>query len=197
MHDKYATLLSRVPAGTAVVPAGSYVVALNEATNRVQEFGAGRAIPAATPQLSVYAIPTEPFEALFYVQDAILCLKPDGSQFRPGMCLKLKLSYVSATGLLKLLLTSRMREGRSPDCITLENLHTLLSREINAICARCAQELSHRQTLSYTRWWNDIAHGTAYRDLLYTPLMQLFTAHGLRLDKAAFAIAGVAPAPLG
>lgn len=197
MHDKYTTVLSRVPAGTAAAPAGSCVVTLNEVTNRVQEFGPGRAIPAATPQLSVYAIPTEPFEALFCVQDAILCTKPDGSEFHPGMCLRLKLSYVSVTGLQKLLLTSRMREGRSPDCLTLENLHTLLSREITAICARCAQELSHKQTLSYTHWWNEIAHGTAYRDLLYTPLMQLFTAHGLRLDKAAFAIAGLAPAPLG
>ena len=197
MHDKYTTLLSRVPAGTAAAPAGSCVIAFNEVTNRVQEFGAGRAIPTAGPQQHVYMIPTEAFEVLFAVQDAILCTKPDGSEFRPGMCLQLKLSYISASGLLKLLLTSKMREGRSPDCITLENLHTLLSRELAAICARCAKELSHGQTLSYTHWWNDISHGKAYRELLYTPLMQLFMAHGLRLDRASFAVAGLAPAPLG
>lgn len=192
MHDKYTTLLSLAPAGMSVVPADACCIAFNVQNNAIREFPAGRQLPPRNAGESFYAVPTMPFETLFAVHGAILCTKPNGNEARPGMSLRLRFSYISSLGLQKLLLLYRQRVGRVPECITLEDLHMLLHDEIRSICSRVATEFSHSVTLPYAHWWNEISYSSAYRDKLYTPLMQLFMSFGMMLDQADFTINSLA-----
>ena len=196
MHDRYTEVIARAPAGLAHAPENAFVLAIHAQTSHAQEFTPGRAIPAAAPSASLFTVRALPVETRFAVLDAIRCLRPDGRAFQPGLCLDLTLRYVSAAGMHRLLLTAQRRSGSLPDCITLEDLHALLAPDIRAIFARAAESFSQGQTLRYTHWWQELTQGTAYRDLLYIPLMQLFNRHGLRLDRDSFRIAGLAPVPV-
>lgn len=196
MHDKYTTVLTLAPAGAAVVPAGETYIAFSPYTNEVKEYPAGRSLTAPAPGFVQYSAPLAPYETLFAVTDAILCSKPNGAQFRPGMSLKLRFSFASALGLQKLLLLYKQRNGRVPECITMADVHALLIDDIRKICATAATNFSHNQVLAYTHWWNDLVYGQTYRDMIFTPLMQLFISYGLLLDKDGFAINGLAQMPV-
>lgn len=197
MHDRYTEVIVRAPAGLTKAPENAFVLAAHAQTSRAQEFAPGRAIPAATPSVSLFTVRALPVETRFAVLDAIRCLRPDGRAFQPGLCLDLTLRYVSAAGMHRLLLAAQRRSGGVlPDCITLEDLHALLAPDIRTICAQAAESFSEGQTLRYAHWWQELTQGTAYRDLLYIPLMQLFNRHGLRLDRDSFRIAGLAPVPV-
>lgn len=197
MHDKYTSLISRAPEGLTTAPDQAYALTFNATTNRVQEIGPGRAVPAPSFGLHVYTVPTTPVETMFAVTGAIRCLKPDGREYAPGFCLKLTLSYISASGMQKLLLTARQQlGGRMPDCITLQTLYDIIAADVRAVCTKAAETFSHKQTLTYTQWWQDLMHGTVYRDLLYTQLLPVFNAYGFRLDKSSFGFGGLSPVPV-
>lgn len=195
MQDKYTMLFSLAPAGLSVVPAGTCCIAFNTASNAIRELPAGRAIRPGDikPGEYLYCVPTTPFETSFAVHGAILCVKPNGNEARPGMALNLKFHYVNCMTLQKLLVQYKNRMGRAPECITLEDVHMLLQDEMRSICERAAGEFSRNVALPYAHWWNEINYGTKYRDMLYTKMMQLFIAHGLMLDQTGFAIGSLAP----
>lgn len=194
MNDKYTALFSLAPAGMTEAPADAYAVTLS-AEGRVTEYRPGRAVPAPAPGTIVYAVPTQPVETLFAVHGAISCLKPDGSPFQPGFCFTLRLSYVSPAGLQKLLLAYRKEKSRLPECITLEVFYDLLSRDIRETCTKAAAAFSRGQTLPYVHWWQELNHGSAFRDALYLPLMQLFNSYGFRLEPDSLQMAGLAGVP--
>lgn len=196
MLDKYTALLSSTPEGTAVVPENAVVLGYDVLTRRIQEYRTGRSLPAARGSLRLYTVPTQPFETCIAVKDAIRCLKPNGSEFDPGFSLQLVFSYVSASAMQHLLSTATDRDGAVHDCITLEMLYNLISRDVRRICAQAAETFSHGERLTYEHWWQDLMYGNQYRDLIHTPLMQLFNSYGLRLEKTGLRIAGLAPIPL-
>lgn len=196
MHDKYTALLSLTPAGLAVVPAGESCISFNVRSNAVRELPAGRALHARGESECFYSIPTAPFETRFAVFDAIVCSKPNGTEFRPGMSLNLRFTYANSLGVQKLLLLSRQHNGRFPECITLEDLHAMLHDEIKRICTRAATEFSHSTALPYAHWWNEIKYNREYCDKIYKPLMQLFMSYGLLLDKDTFSINSLAQMPV-
>lgn len=195
MHSKHTTLFTRLTTAGNTAPSDAYVVTYNAQSGRLQEYGPDRPIPSGAAGLHFFTVPVAPVETLFAVKGAITCARPDGRDFQPGFCMNLRLEHISPIGLQKLLQTCS-KNGRVPDCLSLEAFQLLLAEDIRAICKRAAEAFSRSQTLSYTHWWQDLKFGTAYRDLLYMPLMQLFNAYGFRLDKNAFRICGLAPVPL-
>lgn len=194
MNDKYTALFSLAPAGLTEAPMDAYAVTFS-ADGRAAEYRPGRAVPAPLPGTNVYTVPTQPVETLFAVHGAINCLKPDGTPFQPGFCFTLSLSYVSPAGLQKLILAYRKDKGRLPDCITLEVFYDLLSRDIREACVKAAAAFTRGQTLPYVHWWQELNHGTAFRDALYLPLMQLFNGYGFRLESDSLQMAGLAGVP--
>ena len=196
MMNKYTAILTQAPASLSQVPAGNIAIIFDNATTAVQEFGPGRLLPVRSVTQVAYLIPMETFEGVFAVADAITCAKPDGTPFYPGMCLKLRFSYVSALGIKKLLATYKQTNGRVPECVTLEMLYNTLAKDLKATCAQAAAAFSHQQVLPYSHWWNDIRYDGGYCKQLFTPMMQLFTSYGLRLDPEAFAIPALAQMPV-
>lgn len=195
MHDKYTTLFSLAPAGMSIVPMEACCILFDVNTNAIRELPPGRAITAdiRKPTECLYKVSTAPFEVLFAVHNAILCTRPNGTEARPGMSLKLKFNYANSRGLQKLLLLYKSHTGRFPECITLEDIHTLLHDDIKDICGNVATAFSRSVTLPYAHWWNEIMYNTKYRDMLTTKLTQLFMSYGLLLDQDAFAINSLAP----
>ncbi|MBQ2953270.1 MAG: hypothetical protein IJE07_06900 [Clostridia bacterium] len=194
MQEKYTVLLTLAPAGAGAVPSDATWLAFNTLNNAIREFPAGRAIRPEDrqPNTNIYSIQNAAFETRFAVMNAILCTKPNGVEARPGMTLNLRFSYINSLGIQKFLLLYKTRMGRVPECITIEDVHTMLHEEIRSICATAATEFAHSVTLPYAHWWNEIKYNTKYRDMISTRLMQLFMSYGLMLDQESLAIGSLA-----
>ena len=192
MHDKYTKLLTATAADVRTVPEDAFVLCLNDKGDVLKEYRSKQPLDPAAASLRCYTVPLAPVTARICVTDAITCTKPDGTTFKPGLCLNVRLRYISPSGLGTLL----RKTGRMPDCLTIEDLYNQLSRDVRQVCADAARKLTREQTRSYQYWWQDLKYGEVYRDMIFPPLMQLFSLHGFRLEKDDFSIAGIAPMPV-
>lgn len=192
MDSKHTMLLSRTPASETTVAPDVCVVRLNTVTRQLDEFRSGASVPAAEGTgIHVYTVPRKPVESVFAVLGAIDCVTPSGASFRPGMCLNIRLRYISPIGLKTLLIESTGRKGYVPDCVTIGDLYDIVSSQIRSICEKAAEAFSGGKRLSYEHWWQELTSGSTYVESLKAPLLALFNSFGFRFEPDSLAIKGV------
>ncbi len=196
MDNKYTPLLELADPQLTVVPQDATLIAWNPATRVITETLPGRPVPAPAPGVTTYLVSNRVCETMFAVKNAIRCTAHDGTEFLPGFHFSCRMRYITPVGLENLLRTASSTPGRIPDCITLENFCSIIREKLQSACASAATAFTSGQTLTYTRWWEEITQKTDFRDQLYIPLMRLFNNYGFRLEQGGFALPGLAPIPL-